>query len=143
MVSTDGSEHAIDPAGRLPSLEEGEFYRFSLTLPEGRARAQRLTFGAEGLELTVYLDGELVRTIDLSQVEEGYTFSVDSSAGTNTIQVEPGRIRVSRADCPDQVCVGQGWISTSAAPIVCLPHRLVIQIGSAQDPAGPDAVTGG
>ena len=60
VVSTDGSEHAFDPAGRLPSLEEGEFYRFSLTLPEGRARAQRLTFGAEGLELTVYLDGEPV-----------------------------------------------------------------------------------
>ena len=99
--------------------------------------------GRGGTVARVYLDGELVRTIDLSQVEEGYTFSVDSSAGTNTIQVEPGRIRVSRADCPDQVCVGQGWISTSAAPIVCLPHRLVIQIGSAQDPAGPDAVTGG
>ena len=99
--------------------------------------------GRGGTVARVYLDGELVRTIDLSQVEEGYTFSVDSSAGANTIQVEPGRIRVSRADCPDQVCVGQGWISTSAAPIVCLPHRLVIQIGSAQDPAGPDAVTGG
>lgn len=60
VVSADGSEQAFDPAGRLPSLEEGEFYRFSLTLPEGRARAQRLTFGAEGLELTVYLDGEPV-----------------------------------------------------------------------------------
>lgn len=60
MVSADGSEQAFDPAGRLPTLEEGEFYRFSLTLPEGRERTHRLTFGAEGLELTVYLDGEPV-----------------------------------------------------------------------------------
>lgn len=60
VVSADGSEQAFDPAGRLPALEEGEFYRFSLTLPEGRERTHRLTFGAEGLELTVYLDGEPV-----------------------------------------------------------------------------------
>ena len=100
-------------------------------------------FGRGGTVARVYLDGELVRSIDLARVEEGYTFTVESSAGTNTIQVEPGRIRVSRADCPDQVCVGQGWISTSAAPIVCLPHRLVIEIAGDGGQEDLDAVTGG
>lgn len=99
--------------------------------------------GRGGTVARVYLDGALVRTIDLAQVEEGYTFSVDGPAGSNTIQVEPGRIRVCQADCPDQVCVGQGWISTSAAPIVCLPHRLVIQIGADGGQEDLDAVTGG
>ncbi len=99
--------------------------------------------GQGGTVAHVYLDGELVRSIDLAQVEEGYTFTVESSAGTNTIQVEPGRIRVSHADCPDQVCVGQGWISTSAAPIVCLPHRLVIEITGGGGQEDLDAVTGG
>lgn len=32
------------------------------------------------------------------------------------------------ADCPDQVCVHAGWLTDSAAPIVCLPHRLVIRL---------------
>ena len=99
--------------------------------------------GRDGTVARVYLDGELVQTIDLAQVEEGYTFIVESSAGTNTIQVEPGRIRVSHADCPDQVCVGQGWISTSTAPIVCLPHRLVIEITTDAAQEDLDAVTGG
>lgn len=78
--------------------------------------------------VSIYQNGELLRTIDLSAVEEPYTFTVDGPAGTNTIQVEPGRIRVSHADCPDQVCVNQGWISNGVVPIVCLPNSLVIQI---------------
>lgn len=76
----------------------------------------------------VYQDGRLLRTIDLSAVEEPYTFTVDGPAGTNTIEVEPGRIRVAHAGCPDQVCVNQGWISNGVVPIVCLPNGLVIQI---------------
>lgn len=100
-------------------------------------------FGRGGTVARVYLDGELVQAIDLARVKEGYTFTVESSAGTNTIQVEPGRIRVSHADCTDQVCVGQGWISTSAAPIVCLPHRMVIEIAGDGGQEDFDAVTGG
>ncbi|MBQ8509428.1 MAG: NusG domain II-containing protein [Clostridia bacterium] len=42
--------------------------------------------------------------------------------------MESGRIRVSAADYPDQVCVHQGWQSTGAMPIVCLPNKLVIQL---------------
>ena len=32
------------------------------------------------------------------------------------------------ADCPDQVCVHQGWISDSTVPIVCLPHQVIIEV---------------
>ena len=60
--------------------------------------------------------------------------------GTNTVQVEPGRIRVSAADCPDQVCVHQGWISTGVVPIVCLPHQIVIEITGGESYA--DAAAG-
>jgi hypothetical protein len=79
----------------------------------------------------VYQDGALLRTIDLSQVDAPYTFEVTGPAGTNTVQVERGRIRVSHADCPDQVCVHQGWISDGVVPIVCLPNALVIQLEGA------------
>lgn len=76
----------------------------------------------------VTLDGELLREIPLDEVEEGYSFTVDSEGGSNTILVEPGRIRVSEADCPDQVCVNQGFISDGTVPVVCLPHKLMIEI---------------
>lgn len=91
------------------------------------------TAAAPGTIAQIYSDGVLVRTIDLSQVEEGYTFQVDGPSGANVVEVEPGRIRVQSADCPDQVCVHQGWISDGAVPIVCLPNRLVIRLTSESD----------
>ena len=83
----------------------------------------------EGTIARVTLDGEVVEEIDLSAVTEGYTFTVEGPGGfSNTIEVEPGRIRVREAGCPDQVCVHQGYISDGTVPIVCLPNRLVIEI---------------
>ena len=83
-------------------------------------------------------DGEVLEEIPLDEVEESYSFVVESEGGSNTILVEPGRIRVSEADCPDQVCVNQGFISDGTVPVVCLPHKLMIEIvggGSAFDAA--------
>lgn len=77
----------------------------------------------------VYQNGLLIRSIDLSQVTEPYSFTVTDDQGhENTIQVESGRIRVSQANCPDQICVNTGWLETGIEPIVCLPARLVIRL---------------
>ena len=73
-------------------------------------------------------DGVLLEEIDLAQVEEPYSLTLEDGSGTNTVLVEPGRIRVSEADCPDQVCVNQGYISDGTVPIVCLPHKLMVEI---------------
>ena len=72
----------------------------------------------------VYVDGELVATIDLSRACEEYEFSV--ADGGNIISVSSEGIRVTEASCPDQVCVKHGVLG-DGAPIVCLPHRLVIK----------------
>ena len=57
----------------------------------------------------ITLDGEVLDEIDLTQVQEPYSFTVTGKDGlTNTVLVEPGRIRVEKADCPDQICVHQG-----------------------------------
>ena len=73
-------------------------------------------------------DGVLLEEIDLDKVEEPSSLVLEDGSGTNTVQVEKGRIRILEADCPDQVCVNQGWISSGAVPIICLPHRLIIEI---------------
>lgn len=87
----------------------------------------------------IYADGELIREIDLSAVTESYTFSVETPYGVNEIQVEPGDLRVISGDCPDHVCVRSGSLRKSGLPIVCLPHRLVIQLENAS--GGLDSVT--
>ncbi len=100
---------------------------------------------AEGTVANVYQDGVCIKSIDLSLVKSGYEFTVSDDKGENTVRVENGRICVLYADCPDQVCVNAGWLSDSASPIVCLPHRLVIRIGecaeSENTSPGIDAVS--
>ncbi|MCI9158605.1 MAG: NusG domain II-containing protein [Lawsonibacter sp.] len=73
-------------------------------------------------------DGVLLEEIDLTKTQAPFSFLLEDGRGRNLISVEQGRIRVSEADCPDQICVDQGWISDGTVPIVCLPHRLMIQI---------------
>ena len=73
-------------------------------------------------------DGVLLEEIDLTKTQAPFSFLLEDGRGRNLISVDQGRIRVSEADCPDQICVDQGWISDGTVPIVCLPHRLMIQI---------------
>lgn len=96
---------------------------------------------ADGTTANLYLDGTCIRRIDLSTVVNEYRFDVEGPGGTNRIMVAPGRICVECADCPDQICVQQGWISDSAAPIVCLPNKLVIRIESVAQGMEIDSIT--
>ena len=82
----------------------------------------------QGTVAGIYQDGILVQAIDLSEVGEPRELMIEGPAGGNTIRVEQGRIRVSGAGCPDQICVGQGWLTGGVTPIVCLPNRLVIRM---------------
>lgn len=91
-----------------------------------------------GTRAEIYQNNILVRTVSLG---EDTQFTLDApGGGFNTVTVEDGRICVSQASCPDQVCVHQGWVSDSAVPIVCLPNQLVIQIKGGESDF--DAATG-
>ena len=81
-----------------------------------------------GTRAAIYVDGELYDTVDLGAVAVAYERTVQTEYGRNTLRIGPGEIAVIEADCPGNDCVHQGAITDSAIPIVCLPHRLVIQI---------------
>ena len=83
-------------------------------------------------------DGKLIRSVDLASADDE-VFDVEYDGHVNTVEIKDHRIRVLSADCPDNTCVRMGWLTGAGAPIVCLPHRLVIQFASGGD--GPDAVT--
>ena len=95
---------------------------------------------APGTVAAIYQDGVCIRRIDLNTVSQRETFTVSCPAGTNTVCVEPGRICVLEANCPDGICVRQGWLKDSPEPNVCLPHGLVVQLEGPGTEDGPDAV---
>ena len=68
-----------------------------------------------------------------------YSLSTDGiytiNGGTNTIEIKDGKVRMTEADCPNHLCVRQGWISFSGQSIVCLPNELSVTISGADEAA--------
>ena len=83
-------------------------------------------------------DGKEIYTADLRTAEDT-VFDVEYQGHINTVEILDHRIRVKNADCPDKTCVHMGWLSSSAMPVVCLPHKLVIEF--TDDVREIDAVT--
>ena len=90
---------------------------------------------------TIARDGVAIETIDLDAVKNPYTLRLEDERGVNMVAVEPGRIRVAEADCPDEVRVHTGWIDGPATPIACVPHGLTVTVArEGGDGDGLDAV---
>ncbi len=84
----------------------------------------------KGGEAVVTVDGRLAATIPLSI---DTTLSIGTQQGfLNVVEVSGGRVRVMEADCPDRLCVRQGWIDRDGESIVCLPHKLVVTVRSTE-----------
>ena len=58
----------------------------------------------------------------------------DDDLGSNTLVIEDGKAHISDADCGDHTCIHTGRISREGEQIVCLPHKLVIEIASGVAP---------
>lgn len=90
----------------------------------------------QSAEITV--DGEVVKTIPADQLAQSGSFELDAHGFHYTVDYESGRIRISRADCPDQVCVQTGWVSRQGQVSACVPGHLILSINGAQVPGAGD-----
>lgn len=75
------------------------------------------------------VDGTVIKTFDLDPNKKPYTYTYkDAHGDTNVLEIDGVRVRITEASCGDQVCVRQGWAESDGATIVCLPHKLVVEI---------------
>lgn len=84
-----------------------------------------LIYGGDGTMVRVTVDGEEYGTWPFAQER---VIDIDTDYGTNRIHIKDEAVYMEDADCPDRVCIRQGKIHTADAMIVCLPHRLTVQI---------------
>ena len=90
----------------------------------------------------IFQNGNLLMSIPLDNHTEPDTFTITGENGcVNEIEVRPDSIGIISADCPDKLCVGQGFIQNSGLPITCLPNRLVIMLRPADNSEGSSADT--
>lgn len=48
--------------------------------------------------------------------------------GDMIIEIKDNKVRVSKEESPKNYCSKQGWVSSVATPIVCLPNAVVVTI---------------
>lgn len=75
----------------------------------------------------VNVEGRQIQRIDLA-VNDVVDIALPS--GHMKVETRDGRIRVVESDCPNQVCLKTGWVSTSYQGIVCVPAKASIEISS-------------
>lgn len=98
--------------------------------------------GCGGYTAEIYQDGRLLYSIPLNNISESRTFVIESTeSGRNEIELRPGSIGIISANCPDKLCVHQGFITDARLPVTCLPNRLVILLRPAQNAESHNSIT--
>ena len=83
-------------------------------------------FMKKGGTVRVSVDGVTVKTVSLDDDGE---FRIEGyDGGYNLLVVKNGKARIKEADCPDKLCVKQGKVSKEGESVICLPHRVVVEI---------------
>lgn len=81
-------------------------------------------------EITV--DGKLFKQVPLTEEEQ--IIEVKTDHGINILKVHDYGIEMYEADCSDKVCLSFGFVTRQGDTIVCLPHRVLVELKS--DTAG-------
>jgi len=90
----------------------------------------------------ISVNNKEVKRIALDESKEPIIFDIkDEDGDVNTIEVVSGKIRIKAANCNDQVCIRTGFISKPGETIVCLPHKLIIEIQSVNGTQDGDIIS--
>lgn len=92
---------------------------------------------AAGATVRITIDGALYGEYSLS---EDQIISVDEILGYNRLVIENGCAYMDDADCPDRYCMDYKPVSKGGETIICLPHKLVVEVTGARDEQQPDVI---
>ena len=96
----------------------------------------QISLGAEASVVVVTVDGEEVLRKPLA-MENRYEIAQEDGS-LNVIRVEDGAVFMEEANCRDGLCIRQGKMRNGAKTIVCLPHKVVVQL-KGDAPAGDNS----
>ena len=82
--------------------------------------------GKNGNTVTVKVDGQVIETFPLNR-DTRYEIA-GADGGSNILVISGGYAWVEEADCPDGLCINMGKINKTGQSVVCLPHKVVVEI---------------
>ena len=80
-------------------------------------------------------DGEVIQVRVNGAVQAEYALNEEGTyeikgtdGGKNLLEIKDGKARIREADCPDKLCVKQGKIHKVGDSLICLPHKVVVEV---------------
>ena len=84
-----------------------------------------LTRSETGNQIQITVDGTVYGTYSLAKDQ---VIEVEENDFYNRIRIQDGEAYMEEANCPDGYCEEQGKIRGRTQTIVCLPHKLVVEV---------------
>ena len=94
----------------------------------------------EGNSVVVKIDGVETQRYSLEENIEFEIKTGENDEDYNIVVIEDGKVSVADANCPDGICEDYRPISHVGRTIVCLPHKVVIEITGETADNGLDIV---
>ena len=83
---------------------------------------------AEGASAAVLINGTETARYALSEDREVIITTGENNEYENVMVIRDGKVSVREANCPDSICVKTRAVSKAGETIVCLPHKLIIEV---------------
>ena len=110
-------------------------------LPLGIFTYNNAQAGQTNLQALVVVDGETLRVFDLVDDGQIESFHYRDEHGHENVIVRTGTsVEMAEANCNDQICVRMNAISQPGGTILCLPHRLLVEVISDQPVENHDGI---
>ncbi|WP_426348864.1 NusG domain II-containing protein [Alloiococcus sp. CFN-8] len=85
----------------------------------------------------ITIGGKLYKTVSLSENGGEDSFIVHTDQGFNEIEIKDNSIAIIDANCNDKLCLEIGHITDPGESIICLPHKLMIEVKGTTDDSSP------
>lgn len=85
-----------------------------------------INHNGKSLIAKITVNGKLYQTVELTKGKQ--TIEIQTEFGYNILKVHDYGIEMIDADCQDKVCLTFGFIERNGGTIICLPHRLMVEI---------------
>lgn len=92
----------------------------------------------QGSTVSVKIDGTQIASYPLGENREVPIKTGENDEHINVLVIKDGKASISEADCPDKICVETRAVSYVGETVVCLPHKLVIEITNQNADGGID-----
>lgn len=101
----------------------------------------RFFFQKPGAAVEITINGTATKTLPLSE-NTSYRIITESQGKSheNVLEIKDGHASITRADCPDKLCVYQKKISKKGETLVCLPHKVLVSVISSDKNSDIDSI---